>query len=163
MERIKVWYLGLAQRERMLVASAGALLVLAITYLVLFGPAAKALNTRQARVVDKRQDLVWMRSVANAVRMAAVSHGGPSGGESLVVLINRTAQQAGIASALNNQAPQGDNGIRVRLENVQFDLLVTWLGQLERQFAVRVDNANIERTDKTGYVNASLVLSRGAH
>lgn len=161
-EQLKTWYKALQPRERMLVMSAGSVVAIAIVYLALFGPLAKALDGRQTRVERKQQDLVWMRSMSNSVRMAVASRPGGMNGESLVVLINRTAQQAGIAGALTNQAPQGDNSIRVRLENASFDAVVAWLGLLEQQFGVQVENASVDRGEKIGVVNASLVLTRGA-
>jgi general secretion pathway protein M len=162
MEQIKSWYKALQPRERLLVMCAAGVLGIALLYLALFGPLAKELNKRETRVMTKQQDLVWMRSVANNVRMASASRGSSSG-ESLVVLINRTAQQAGITSSLVNQAPQGDNGIRLRIESVNFDALVTWLGVLDQQFGVQVDTASVDRSDKVGIVNASLMLTRGTH
>jgi len=163
MEQLKAWYKALQPQERMLVLSASVVVAIAILYLALFAPLAKTLSARQERVDRKQQDLVWMRSVSNTVRMSAATRPAGSGSESLVVLINRTAQQAGIMSALTNQAPQGDNGIRVRLEGASFDSLVTWLGLLDQQFGVQVDNASVDRADKAGIVNASVMLTRGAH
>lgn len=159
--QIRTWYAGLEPRERLLVAAAGGLIVIAVLYLLFFGPFAKAIDTRRQSVDRKQQDLVWMRSMSNTVRMKAGARPGGAGGESLVVLVNRTAQQAGITGALVNQAPQGDNGIRVRLEGVQFDALVTWLGILHDQSSIDVDNASVERTERVGVVNASLTLLRG--
>jgi type II secretory pathway component PulM len=125
----------------------------------IFAPLYKAIAVRQARVELKQKDLAWMRSSVNAVRTAAMQSGGAVG-ESLVVLINRTAQQAGLAGALVNQAPSGENSIRVRLERGNFDSIVGWLGALELQSGIRVDTASFDRADKPGVVNASLVLTR---
>jgi general secretion pathway protein M len=122
-------------------------------------PLNKAVAARQTRVDLKQQDLAWMRSSVNVVR-AAASQSGAGLGESLVVLINRTAQQAGLASALVNQAPSGENSIRVRMERGNFDSIVGWLGVLQQQHGVRVDNASFDRADRPGVVNASLVLTR---
>jgi general secretion pathway protein M len=163
MEQIKVWYRALQPRERLLVVSAGAVVAVFLLIMVLFGPLAISLRTRQERVANKQQDLVWMRSVSNSVRMMAASQPSGMSGESLVVLINRTAQQAGITGALTNQAPQGENGIRIRLEGASFDAMVAWLGVLDQQYGIRVDNASMDRGDKIGVVNASLMLARGAH
>jgi general secretion pathway protein M len=163
MEQLKIWYRGLQPRERSLVLAGGALIGVALLYLALFGPFAKALDGRQERVDKKRQDLVWMRSMSNTVRMMAASRPGGAGGESLVVMINRTAQQAGLTSALTNQAPQGESSIRVRLEGARFDALVSWLGMLEQQSGVQVENASVDRADKNGIVNASVLLTRGTH
>jgi general secretion pathway protein M len=154
------WFKTLQPRERLLVSSAAIVLIGAVLFLGVFAPLGKAVASRQTRVDTKKLDLVWMRGAANSVRMAAAQTGGNVSGESLVVLINRTAQPAGLASALVNQSPAGDNSIRVRLERGSFDSIVTWLGSLQQQYSVRVDNASIDRADKPGIVNASLVLTR---
>ena len=160
-EQLKTWFKGLQPRERTIVLSAGVLISVAILYLGIFGPLVNAVATREARINTKQQDLVWMRSVANNVRMASAAQAGGAGGESLVVLINRTAQQAGIASALVNQAPSGENSIRVRLERANFDAVVAWIGSLQQQYSIRVETASIDRGEKPGVINASLVLTRG--
>jgi len=160
--QIQTWYAGLQPRERILVGSAGGLVVISIVYLLFFGPFAKALDTRRHNVEQKQQDLVWMRSMSNTVRTKAANAPGGASGESLVVLVNRTAQQAAIAASLVNQAPQGDNNIRVRLEGVQFDALITWFGILNTQSNIEVDNASIERAERPGVVNASVTLQRSA-
>jgi general secretion pathway protein M len=154
------WFKTLQPRERLLVGSAAIVVVAAILFLGMFAPLGKAVTARQTRVDTKRQDLVWMRGAANAVQSVAAQSGGNMGGESLVVLINRTAQPAGLAGALVNQSPAGENSIRVRLERGNFDSIVNWLGTLQQQHSVRVDNASIDRADKPGIVNASLVLTR---
>jgi general secretion pathway protein M len=163
MEQLKAWYKALQPQERMLVMSAGVVVAIALLLLVVLAPLAHTLNAGQDRVTAKQQDLVWMRSVANNVRMAAASRASGGNGEPLMVLINRTAQQAGIKSAVTNQAQQGDNSIRIRLEGASFDAMVAWLGLLEQQFGVQVDSASMDRGDKVGIVNASLNLTRGVH
>jgi general secretion pathway protein M len=152
---------ALQPREQMLVATAGGLIGIALLYLIFFGPLATNLAKRQDRVARKEQDIVWMQSAANAVRVAAANRAGATGGESIVVVINRSAQQAGIVNSLTNQSPQGETGIRVRLEKVNFDALVMWLGLLDQQFDVHIENANIDRADKAGLVNATVSLTRG--
>ena len=57
-------------------------------------------------------------------------------------------------------ASNGDRGMRVRLEAANFDSLVTWLAGLQQQYGVGVESASIDRTEKSGIVNASLVLTR---
>ncbi len=81
-------------------------------------------------------------------------------GESLVVLIDRSARECGLGSALTGQTPSGENGIRVRLEGAEFDKLVVCLGSLQQAQSVAIESANIDRTAKPGFVNASLVLTR---
>jgi general secretion pathway protein M len=159
MKRITDWLQSLEQRERILVSIAGALFAIALVYFAILAPFNKAVAARATRVERKQQDLAWMRSAAPSLRALALSQ--PASGESLVVLIDRSARQSGLANALTSQTPNGEHGMRVRLEAANFDTLVTWLASLQQQYGVSVESASIDRTDKSGMVNASLVLTRG--
>jgi type II secretory pathway component PulM len=77
-----------------------------------------------------------------------------------VVIIDRTARQVGLASALVSQIPNGENSIRVRLDNAQFDIVVSWLGQLHQQYGLDIESASFDKTAKVGVVNSSLNLTR---
>jgi general secretion pathway protein M len=156
------WFKSLEQRERILVAVAGALLAIVLIY-ALVAPFNRLVDARAMRVEQKRQDLAWLRSVSPAIRTLAMSQPGTSG-ESLVVLIDRTARQAGIASAVTAQTPNGEHGMRVRLEAANFDNMIVWLASLQQQYGVSIESASFDRTDKSGVVNASVVLIRaGGH
>jgi len=159
MKRIIDWFQSLEQRERILVSIGGALLAVLFVYFAILTPFNKAVETRTTRVERKQQDLAWMRGVAPMLRALAMSQ--PGGNESLVVLIDRSARQSGLAGALTGQTPNGEHGMRVRLEAANFDAVLTWLATLQQQYGVSVESASIDRTDKSGIVNASLVLTRG--
>jgi type II secretory pathway component PulM len=162
MQKLRDWFFSLKPRERALVASAGALIVIAAIYLLGLAPFYSAVKAREERVARKEGDLAWMRSVGGevmALNASAPSAAAPSN-ESLVVLIDRAARECGLGSALTGQTPSGDNGIRVRLEQAEFDKLVVCLGSLQQAHSVTIESANIDRTGKPGFVNASLVLTR---
>ena len=162
MNRLATWLQSLEERERILVCAAGLLVAIFLLYFALFAPFYKAVSTRTARVERKQQDLAWLRSVAPTVRQISASRPGANSGESLVVLIDRTARQSGLDRSLTGQTPNGDRGMRVRLESANFDALIAWLSGLQQQYNVSVESAAIDRTDKSGLVNASLVLTRPA-
>jgi general secretion pathway protein M len=166
MNALRDWLAGLAPRERNLVYVAGGLAAVALAYLVLVLPLTTAAARREARIEQKTADLAWMRQVAPQVAAAAAAAavGGAAAGseESLVVLVDRTGREAGIGSAIRDQSPSGDLGLRLRLESASFDVLVAWLASLQQQYGVRVDAATIDAAGAPGLVNASLTLAHGA-
>ena len=83
-------------------------------------------------------------------------------GESLVVLVDRTAREAGLGTALRDQSPNGEAGLRLRLEAAAFDRLIEWLGQLQERHGVAIEAANFDATGNPGLVNASLTLAHPA-
>ena len=160
MDQLRDWLAGLAPRERNLVYAAGGLVIVALLYFVLVLPVTTMAAKRAARVEQKTADLAWMRQVAPQVTAAA--SGAAGSGESLVVLVDRTGREAGLGSALRDQSPSGDQGLRLRLEAAPFDVLVVWLASLQQQYGVKVEAATIDATAAPGLVNASLTLTHGA-
>jgi general secretion pathway protein M len=162
MQKLKDWFYSLKPRERMIILAGGVLVVLVAIWTLGLAPLYAAVNGQQERVAQKEGDLAWMRSVAGEVAALSASmpaRPGPSG-ESLVVLIDRATRECGLNNSLTGQTPNGETGIRVRLESAEFDKLMVCLGTLQQVHAVQVESATIDRTAKPGLVNASLVLTR---
>jgi general secretion pathway protein M len=162
MQQLKDKFNTLQPRERIIII-AGAILVLVVAvYVLALAPLYSAVNAQAKRVTQKEGDLAWMRSVAGEV--AVLSANAPSrpgsSNESLVVLIDRIARECGLGASLTGQTPNGERGIRVRLEGAEFDKLMVCLGTLQQVHAVDVESASIDRTAKPGLVNANLVLTR---
>ena len=158
-EQLKQRFMALQARERIIVICGAVLVLLVGVYTSGLAPLYKAVNERTVRVTQKQQDLAWMQNVAP--QLSALSNKRPvNSTESLVVVIASTAGRANIGSALTGQTPNGNNSVRVRLEGVQFDALVLWLGMLQTEFGIGVDTADINRSSQPGQVNAGLTLTR---
>lgn len=158
---VRAWFDGLQERERRLVYVAGGLGALALLYLVLVLPFQTANRHAAQRLEKKQVDLAWMREVAPRVAQAAGTSAASASGESLLVLIDRTAREAGLGNSLRDQSPDQNKALRLRLEGVQFDAMVAWLASLQSQYGVSIEAAAVDGTGP-GIVNASLTLSRPA-
>jgi general secretion pathway protein M len=155
---VRDWLDSLSARERNLVYAAGALVSVALLYLVLVLPVQTSGNRMASRVGQKTADLAWMRAQAPQA-MAAAGAARSSGGESLVVLVDRTAREAGLGTSLRDQSPDGNSGLRLRIEGASFDTLVTWLASLQQQHGVSIEAASIDAA-APGLVNATLSLKQ---
>jgi general secretion pathway protein M len=155
---VRDWLDNLSARERNLVYVAGGLLSLALIYLVLVMPFQVSGKKMAARVQQKSADLAWMQASAPQA-MAAAGIAQAAGGESLVVLVARTARDAGLGESLRDQSPDGNAGLRLRIEAASFDTLVTWLASLQQQYGVTIESATIDAA-APGLVNATLSLKQ---
>jgi len=99
-----------------------------------------------------------MQSVAPQI---AVLPPAASSGESPIVIIDRSAREAGLGSSLSGSEPGSGGTLSVRLEKAPFDVLVVWLARLAQQNGVTVDSAIIEKSGAPGLVNANIVLHTG--
>ena len=154
---VREWFDNLSERERNLVYAAGAVVGVALVYLVLVLPFQTSGKRMAARVEQKTADLAWMQaSASQAMAAAGVAQAG-SGGESLVVLVDRTAREAGLGASLRDQSPDGNNGLRLQVQGASFDTLITWLANLQQQYGVSIDSA-VVGGGTPGFVNATLSL-----
>jgi general secretion pathway protein M len=149
-------YDTMSPREQQLVKFGG----LAAVALLIFGvllPLESSVAKARTRVSQKQADLVWMRGAAPTLAAYAPTHSG-NNGESLIVIVDRSARESGLGSALAGSEPSGPGGIQVRLEKASFDAMIAWLSRLSQQNGIGVDGANIDTAGSPGVVNAALVL-----
>lgn len=155
---LEQWLAQLSQRDRRLLAIMAAVAVLLIIFVVLL-PLDRSVAQTQARLARKHTNHEWMQTVAP--ELAASPQPPASGGEPLVVIVDRSAREAGLAGALAGSEPAGTGGLSLRLQKAPFDLLVAWLARLAQQNGIRIDSATIDGAGEPGLVNAAVVLHSG--
>jgi general secretion pathway protein M len=157
---MRAWLDNLAPRERLLVIGGAVLVALMLLWGALLAPLYGAADSAASRVEMKRELVNFLTNAAAELRAAGnvPEQAGIEPGQSLVVVVARSAAQAGLDKTLTRNQPVGEDGVRVRFENVPFDGLARWLGELNSAAGLAIDSASFDRTRDTGRVNASLVL-----
>ena len=153
--RLMAWFRALNAREQRIVLL-GAVVVLVALVVVILMPLRRSVAAAQLRVQQKRDDLLWLHSMAPQLAGLRTSSA-PSTHDSLIALTARTAAQAGLSKSLVGSQASGD-GLNVRFEQISFDSLIAWVSQLRQNYGVRVDTATIDTANAPGTVNASLLL-----
>jgi general secretion pathway protein M len=160
---MKDWFLGLEPRERLFVTIGSAVVLLFVVWGLLIAPLYNATNLAGSRIETKRSTLAFLRGAAAELAAGAqLPAAGPDlAGQSLVVIVDRSARDAGLGAALTRNQPVGDDGIRVRLENASFDSLARWLAALNAGSGLSIESATFDRAPDEGRVHASLVFRQG--
>jgi len=159
---MKDWFDSLAPRERTMVSVAAAVIVLALVYVAAWSPLKSSVARLEQSVDEQRALKQWMQQAAaeaNQLRTAAGA-GAASDHRSLLAVVDQTSKQSQLAPAVKRIEPDGQELVRVSLEQASFDDLVLWLGSLQRTFGVSVADVSIDRQADTGRVNARLTLKR---
>ena len=150
-------FAALPERQRRLVLGGLALAAAILIFGVLI-PLDRSVAHAHDRLAHKRADLTWMQGVAPELASAPAP---AATGESLLVIIDRSARESGLGGALAGSEPGGPGSLSVRLAKAPFDTVVGWLGRLAQQNGLSVESATIEKTDTPGLVNAAIVLHSG--
>lgn len=152
---------SLKPRERWIALTSLFLLSAVTLYGLAFYPLYKAINNRTARITQKQQDIVWLRSMAGQLSgLGNAQFTNASKNESLVKLVADSVAGSKLASALTGQIPNGQQGVKAQFENVNFNDLIIWLDQLQKNHGVQILDASITETPQAGQVNASISLTR---
>ncbi|MGI9219762.1 MAG: type II secretion system protein GspM [Woeseiaceae bacterium] len=161
---MKSWFTALEQREQIFVAGGAVVVLIAIIYSLVWVP----LDTGQKALAQEVS--VWQRSLAelkplkglqpaNSSSSAPVNAGA---NQTPVVIVDQTLRARGLDRALKRSQPTTSNGIRVEFENVAFDDLILWLGDLSTQYGMQVSSGSMSTSSQSapGRINATFTLER---
>ena len=161
---MKDWFDSLEMRERLFVAVGAFIVSVALIYGLVWVP----LDTKHAMLVNDVEN--WQRSIAelrplrSAPSTGSQARPGTNSGalQSPIIIVDQTLRSRGLDRYRQRSQPTASNGIRVEFENVAFDELVLWLGDLSEQYAMHVQAGSFGKTSQVGQgrINATLTLER---
>lgn len=160
LQSIRQWLGELQARERRVLIAGAAVLAALILVVGVFLPMHAAVTTAIRRSERRRADLAWMRRNAPQIQGGAAQLREPTN-EPPLVLIGRTAREAGLAGALRGTQPSA-RGVRVQLQGAPFDALMIWLATLDQRYGLEVASITVDRGARTGTVDANVTFSQPA-
>lgn len=159
---MKDWWLTKTQREQLMLIAAAAVTLLFLLYLLAWQPFTQAVEQKRLLVTNQQTTFNWMEENLPEIQRlrGRQSNQTKSTSEALLTLVDRTAKQRQLRQQIQRIKPQGDNAVQLWVEQVAFDTLLRWLGELTAQHGIAIDSLNIDRQESPGLVNARLVLLR---
>ena len=156
------WFDSLEARERMFVVVGAAVVAIALLWGLVWIPLDKGHRDVEQRVATWERSLAELRPLVSMPKPQSGSQAsrGAGSAQSPVVVVDSTLRSHGLGQPKRSQPTP--NGIRVEFENVAFDKLVVWLGDLSYQYGMEVQAGSVSTgtTDEPGRVNATLTLER---
>ena len=148
---------GLPPRDRLALGLLATFLLLVLLYLLLWRPVSQNLERARGFLQQQRTLHAYLQEHAPQVRARQVAPQASIDPAALQGLVTASAASQGLnVERLDNQ---GDGGLQVSLQPVEFARLLQWLVSLQEQ-GVRVEEAGLERADK-GLVSSRLLLRAG--
>src|SRR5450432_984218 len=102
MNKLVAWYAGLQEREQRVLVIGGVTVAVLILVFGLLMPLQGTVSGLNRRNAIKREDLAWMQVNQAEIGSTVVPE---DRGEAPMVLVDRTAGEAGLTDALRGTAP----------------------------------------------------------
>ncbi|MEM7431694.1 MAG: type II secretion system protein GspM [Pseudomonadota bacterium] len=155
------WLESLEARERNFVIVGAIVVAVSLIYAFVWQPVATGHAESITQVDRWQRSLSELRSFENMTPVNTARTNRPTSTQPPLVVVDQTLRQRGLNTALRRSSPAG-SGIRVEFENVAFDEVVIWLGELSAQHSLHVTMASLSNTPQSGpgRINAVFTLER---
>lgn len=147
-------YYALTERDRTLVNILAVVLGVFLLWQVVIGPALGYLTTAKNAYSRQLENHEWMQTNAEMAREKISSTSGDREG-SLLSIASATAKTHQLT--FSRFEPIGDDRVRLWMEQVKFNDIVNWLGELESDKGVSAVDISID-SSAPGYVSVRLTL-----
>lgn len=158
---MSAWWNQQSARDRRVLVIGSVVVAIFLVWSFVWYP----LTSDRARLVNQldnaKRDLAFVR-VAEAeverLRSIGVRSRADRQGKSLLALADVSARGAGLEGVLKRLEPVGSNSVRASFEFASFDVLLSWIEGMARDYGVQITDFSADRVDASGLVNARVTL-----
>lgn len=152
-KQILAYWHGLKDQEQRLLLVAGVVFVLFALIMGVFKPlnaaADKALKDRQ----QQAELMLWVRE--SVVRLQSATPKQASNNASLSQIVNSSRGRFNIN--ISKMQPT-DNTLRLTIDSVEFNRLVSWLDELVNRHGVTIENIELSQDAQSGFVRVTRLV-----
>ncbi|MEM7304078.1 MAG: type II secretion system protein M [Pseudomonadota bacterium] len=163
MESLKAWWQNLQTREQQLVMYGGIAVIILMFYTLAWSPLVNARDIKSMQVENNQELLSWMKTKSAEVKQLRLSNPQAlrsDSNRSLLAIVDSLANQLGLRSAIRQIEPNGQDSVSIWMDEIEFDALITMIGQLEKRSNIVVSEASVNKLDQPGFVQARIQFYR---
>ncbi len=157
---IKDWYANQTGREQFIVAATAVVAIGAGIYMLLIDPLTTGIADRSASIEAQQKNLAWMQQQSAIVKRSGGSGGGGTARQPMpqapYLLLDGAIREKKIAEP-ERVTPDGTQGARAQISDVEFDKLLEVLGSLDARYGLSITTMNVSKKTE-GLVNARFSL-----
>jgi type II secretory pathway component PulM len=151
-----------SRRERTVLATAGALVLAAALYALLWEPGLEARKRLSATLPRLRAQVEDMRLQKKEVELLRKAPAASSQGADLRALLRASVERSALQKSVERIEWRTNDRVLVAAAAVDFDQWLDWVGALQRELGVRLDSCEISALAQPGLVRIEAVFASGA-
>ncbi len=155
----------LSPQEQRLLFVGSLLIILFSGYFYIWKPYTLMMNDYTQKIQSLQTDIVWLKQIKQQLSQIRLTSSKRSASNrsrtsSLIDSIDKSIKRERIDSYLDSLKKSGNEQVIVVFDSIEFDTLIKWLIN-NKKSSIQVQNADIQKTDIKGLVNARLSLGAG--
>jgi general secretion pathway protein M len=153
-KQVLAYWHGLKEQEQRLLLVAGVVFILFVLIMGVFQPlnasVEKALKDRQ----QQAELMLWVQESVVKLKASAPKQAS-SANASLSQIVNNTRGRFNIN--ISKMQPT-DNSLRLTIDSVEFNRLISWLDELVNRHGVTIENIELSQDAQSGFVRVSRLV-----
>lgn len=158
---MKIWFDSLESREKILIVFASILVIITSTYMLILAPMIKERDSLNKSINDWESSIIEISHLKQLDAQSQLTINNQNKPEqSLVVIVDISLRKHNLYQSLQRSLPNGNDNIRVELQEASFNDLILWIEELDSMYNLKVISASFSESsnDEYGFVNTSLTL-----
>ncbi|GEB72629.1 type II secretion system protein GspM [Pseudoalteromonas carrageenovora] len=152
-KQLMQYWRSLKEQEQQLVMIAGGVFIIFVLVMGIFRPLNNAIEKAQQSQIKQQELLVWVDE--SIVKLKAAGNTNVVSNTNLSQVVNSTRGRYQID--ISKMQPS-TGSLRLTLDSVEFNQLIEWLDELVNQHGLKIENLDLSRDDKSGYVRVSRLV-----
>ncbi|WP_372761646.1 type II secretion system protein GspM [Pseudoalteromonas sp.] len=152
-KQLTQYWRSLKEQEQQLVLVAAVIFVIFVLVMGIFRPLNNAIERAEQAQVKQQALLAWVDE--SIVKLKQAGNSQVASNQNISQIVNTTRGRYNIN--ISKMQPSS-NSLRLTLDSVEFNRLIAWLDELVNQYGLKVENLDLSRDDKSGYVRVSRLV-----
>ena len=147
---MKIWFQNLTDNEQRLLRVGALLVILALSWALVYLPVNKHI-TSQVNVKNRlQQQLQQMQALTGTAVTAQANEYKPiPPGITFSAWVDQQLRVVNLQDFVNRIEPVDENSLTIWLQGAPFDTVIDWLQLIARQYAVQVDQIDVNVVDSS--------------
>jgi general secretion pathway protein M len=159
---MREWWQNLSTRDQKILVGGGILAGILLIYSFIWLPLSTAVNSLKQQVDEQHELLVWLRVASSQIQQ--YHNKGFTlqnrGNQPLITFLSNALNMGELHSFSPQIIPTSSDTVTINFNQVPFDMLITWLEKLWRNYGIDTQQISITPTATSGVVKAQLVIGK---
>lgn len=155
---MREWWDERESREQLILIIAAVIGGALLYFLLIWEPLYKSLDEKSAELNDVRQLASWLTEIRPEVHRSGAQKAAPSSNRSMLSVVDGAARQAKLSPKVKRMQPDGDDTVRVWIEEAPLNDVLRWIDTLHKRHGITTSNLNMDRGKQSGTTTMRLTL-----